>query len=269
METKPGGTVSNFYVKRAFLPLLLIGMVGISNGQGSTLQDARDLLTPVLGDLAMRNSFAFLVAGEEEVRGRIVPFETHLAMQRGGTLEAPTLFIEMVSRRDGRLVERLVADGDHIWIYDAVAHTFGSMSYQRTAPGIRSAIDTLRRRSTHANLAILTLLGQVQRARLEGAALAANSWVPTSPLAELQVTESQLIMTSQSPAWSRTIFDLAVINGQKTLRSIQFESVTRIAGRDTLASWNATLRDTVPSWVSYTFNPGTAKPVSLGLSQRG
>lgn len=252
----------------------VLPFIGLALASASAMaQDpAEVMMASALSELSQHSQLGLRIQGY--VQGSTttqVPLLTELSYAR--TASSSTV-LEQFTYKNGVLQSRIVADGGRLWFYDALRHEYSSWNYGNGSvqnPN-RAVLVVLRKLSKDQDGVLSQALIDALDVGANGAFWMQSRWKPWMTLATVTSSTTTVSAEVTTPFYQNLVYSLTPpgipTNGLYRLDQIQFYS-TRPRGNGTeVTEWTATInRGGVHSNATFAFNPGTAKPVSIGLSQ--
>mgnify|MGYP001809895609 CR=1 FL=1 len=234
------------------------------------LPDARMMLNPALNDLGGQDRTSFVLTGTETDGRRTWSFASRVSVQRVTTRTGFTTFLELVSYREGRLVQRIVADGARVSVYEPQSHTYWQFAYGQRQNAETMMLDTVRRAVRGYDDMLLHLVRFAHLARVEGDGAAAR-WLPYYPQATVAVDDLTIRASTMTPRPTRTTYNLTD-NGSGDLRlnGVSYAGAHSREGIRLNVDWTIQIfnNELVPATL-FTFDPGDARPTTVTLRQSG
>lgn len=226
------------------------------------------MVSQAMNNLAANDRYTLLLTGTETTGSVSVALETRLSIQTVPQGSRLVVYAELVSRRDGVLQYRAVADGERLWVYDRAAHTYTSWSYNRTSgQPDRNMLLALRRaaRGTDSHV-VQAALDAYDVVMVSGGGL--PNWQPGLPVPTVSTTASTVNAQSTTPHTRDLTYEFALVGGSLQLARFALNASERMGAGWKVTQWNTEVYPSVldPATV-FSFNPGTARPISLGLRQ--
>lgn len=244
--------------------LLLAGFA-----KADDLATARSVMGPALGDLGLMDDVTLVATGTEDINGNVTNVSARVSVRRVGTGPGTQSLVELVSYRGTTLQQRVVANGSRMWFYNAPKHEYSVWNYSGGTNPDQAMLLTLKKHTSGLDTLLGQLLLEAHEARVTGTLALTNRWRPFMPMAQVTYSTGNVQCVSTVPDYKEINYavteptpgdyqiDHVDIYGERKLAAgIMFTQVTVAVHRDTL----------VPA-TDFSFNPGTAKPVSLGIRQ--
>lgn len=263
------------------LALLTLPFAAHANG----LSDARTQLAPLFTDLGQQDQYWFGATGTVTV-GQFQHTLYDFVSVQFGTLTvsgqvATTVRIDARTYYDGtdesHLVRRVVGDKDgYAWDYDAIQNTYRVTRYGNSVqPAVQgmSYLATLgnfvRSRATGPSAMLAHLLSAALQSR-EGASAVANAWEPFFASSSVSVDPQAYTITTANTGADpiTTTYLWKTVNGADVLDSVSFQQTKWVNNKQLSYDWTAVLhRDESMPNQDFSFTPGTARLISVGLRQ--
>lgn len=241
---------------------------------------ARGMMAPALADLGGQERSSLVLTGTETVGSTVTALSSEVAVHR---YQEPDLsyryYLEYRSFRDGTLVKRVVADGTRVWTYDAGRHEYSVWQYDleagdRNRVADRAALNmmrTVRRQATGPDDLLMQLTVEAYEAQANYSALV-SKWHPWMTNATVTLAGAGFFARTSSPRVTEMFYEIS--NPSPTEFYFTALRMGRIEQREG-TGWKVTEfevavnRGAYSATANFGFSPGTAKPVAVGLPQRG
>lgn len=256
---------------KAHRVLPLLGLAFASSA--AFAQDTPEvMMSSALSELSQHTQLGLRIQGY--VQGSTttqVPLLTELSYAR--TASGSTM-LEQFTYKNGVLQSRIVADGGRLWFYDALRHEYSSWNYGNGSvqnPN-RAVLVVLRKLSKDQDGILAQSLIDALDVGANGSFWMQARWKPWMTLATVTSGTTTISAEMNTPYYQSLVYSVTPpglpTNGLYRLDQMQFYSTrTRGTGSE-VTEWTATInRGVVHGNATFTFNPGTARPVSIGLSQ--
>lgn len=130
-ETFPRRTRSTEYLMRQYLALSLIALA-----PASFASDAENLVRGALSNLARQPAIHVSMSGYEQMDRAKTSFSSETTVK----LENRTAYLESQIYTGGKLVRRVVADGENLWSYDLLRREYSCVPYTEAAASLGAAM---------------------------------------------------------------------------------------------------------------------------------
>lgn len=254
-------------IRRVFCAVAAFTVAALASAQ---LTEARMMWGPALNALGGQDRSSFVLTGTETDGRRTWSFASRVSVQRVTTRTGFTTFLELVSYREGRLVQRIVADGARVSVYEPQSHTYWQFSYGQRQNADALMLDTVRRAVRGYDDMLLHLVRSTHLARAEGDAAAAR-WLPYYAQAIIAVDETAIRASTTSPRPTLTTYNFTDPgNGELRLNGVTYAGLHSREGVRLNVDWNIQLfNDELVPATLFTFDPGNARPTTVTLRQSG
>lgn len=259
------------------LALLTLPFAVEANG----LSDARAQLAPLFTDLGQQNQYWLGATGTVTYGQYQHTLSDFVSVQFGSTTvngqPATTVMIDARSYYDGALVRRVVGDKDgYVWDHDAIRNTYRVTRYGNSVdsavPGT-SYLNTLgnfvRSRANGPSGFLAHLLSSALQAHESGGGVA-SAWEPFFASSSVEVDPKAYTITASNAGQDpiTTTYTWKTVNGADVLDTVGFSQSKFVNFKQVDYAWTATLHraEAMPNQ-DFTFNPGNARLVSVGLRQ--
>lgn len=254
-------------IRRALCAVAAISWAALASAQ---LPDARMMWGPALNALGGQDRTSYVLTGTETDGRRTWSFASRVSVQRVPTRTGFTTFLELVSYREGRLVQRIVADGARVSVYEPQSHTYWQFSYGQRQNADALMLDSVRRAVRGYDDMLLHLVRFTHLARTEGDGAAAQ-WLPYYAQAGIAVDDTTIRASTSTPRPTLTTYNFTDIGGgELRLNGVSYAGVHTREGIRLNVDWNIQLfnNELVPATL-FTFDPGDARPTTVTLRQSG
>ncbi len=243
-------------------------------------QQARDMYVPALRDLGQMQQCALLLNGTETIGGVSTNIFTQVSVHRR-TEPNNTIryFLEIRNWRGTTETQRIVGDGQRMWVYDILKNEYSVYGYDLETNDInrqpeKAAMNLLRAAKNKsvlgANMAMQTLI-ESEEAAIDPSRLYSqwNPWMPTSVISNATAGfRAQL----SSPRFVDMYYDISnPAPGDYYLLKVRAYQEEKERNSIKQIDWQIVVeRNTYPASTRFTFvPPTTAKAISIGLPQGG
>ncbi len=246
------------------------------------LATAKTMMGPALYDLGSLTQLTINRTGFEDVNGIQTASNSRLAIQRtpisGGVLTQ----LELLWWKGGTLQTRIVAEikpgtaaGQYekrLWYYDAVRNTYSSWSYGNLPleSADLSMLRTVKKVASPDDQIIVQLAEEAELAAQSGETVAANRWRPFLPLSQVN-TSGGSIQAVHHLGSRYTQLDYTINEpnpGEYRLGRIAYYAERPFGTALLTSNFNIEILElSLPGGTSFTFQPGSARPVANSLLQ--
>jgi len=260
------GTVKAFLVP-AFL-------VVATASWADDLASARQMIAETYGRLALKDMVHINVSGDVTVGDERQPFAIQMVVKRVQTTNSTqTIYFEGLVVENGMTTHRYVGDGDPFWVYDALKNTYSVVDYgSATTPAQQGSrlFNTLKRVTSGPSQFAAGFLADIDRCRTSGSVAVADTWTPYISTAVITTSGLGIACNARAPQAANLTYGFQRdADGLLWFSSATYESTKSIGAKLKKTSWNLMSIDTPPSTMDFTFDRGTATPVSITVAQGG
>ncbi len=229
------------------------------------------MMGPALTDLGLQSQTTLLFTGTEDHGGTVTAVSSRVSVFRQTTGTSTATWIEMVSFRGPTLQSRVVATGSRMWFYNALRNEYSAWNYGAVTDPDKAMLLTLKRWTTGYDNLIAQILVEANDGRNNGSLSLTSKWLPWMPLAQVSTSTGVVQCVSSVPDYKQVTYNITEpVPGDYRLDRVDLYSERKSAGSLVVTNANVQVfRDTLVPATDFSFDPGNAKLVALGLRQGG
>ncbi|MBX3112639.1 MAG: hypothetical protein KF857_11585 [Fimbriimonadaceae bacterium] len=253
--------------------LVTVLTLAVSTVWADDLLTARQMVAEAYGRLALQDVVHINLSGTTTTGDDESPFAVQMVVKRVVTNAKETVYLEgLVSARE-KITHRYVADGEHLWVYDAAKNTYSVVKYgDAPTPALQGSrlFSTLKRVTTGPAQFASGFLADIDRCRTAGSAAVADTWTPYLSTAVVTTSGLGIACNARAPQQVTLTYGFQRDPDQLLWFSSATYEASKVVGNALQqTAWTMMEFATPPSTTDFTFNPGDATPVSITLAQGG
>ncbi|MBS1708865.1 MAG: hypothetical protein JSS65_09115 [Armatimonadetes bacterium] len=237
------------------------------------LPSARQMVAESFGRLALMNNITVNLSGNVVLDSGIDPFAVQMVVERRLVAGEEKIYFEGLVTEAAMTTKRYVGDGDHLWIYDTRRHAYSVVDYgSRQTAGQRGSrlFSTLKRVTQGPAQFVASFLADIDRCRTNGSGTVATTWTPWLSTATVKTSRMSIACNARPPADASLTYSFRVDDEDRLwLTGAAYDASKFEAHMQRHTAWSLVYSSTPPASTDYTFDPGTATPVSITLAQGG
>lgn len=266
-------------MKRQLWMVAAVALGALPSVAFGQLSVMRQWYAPAMYNLGGSDMNYLEIVGTEDVGGAITDLFANVSVYRyvDPADFSVRMYVEYKTYRNSVLQRRVVADGLHVWSYDALKNQYSSWTYDREssdknrdwAAAAVNVLRTIRRQAQGIDDIMFGTLLDANEART-GVARLLIQWTPWMPSATINGSGPTFTASTTTPKATSMDYNISQpVPGDYHFLGIDNGKMWVPSGKTTAyTQFSMTVdENSYPASASFTFNPGNAKPVSVGIPQ--